>query len=218
MSTVIAREAFEKIATRALSIIEQRWALRLERHVLIEHTEDWWTTLEPHMTWLERFGHRFVRARETALWQRSAAWFMRLHRIDAILIRSPRSPTANSIRDRLFVLTDEDTYLKWTICHELTHAVTKRLGLPFWLNEGIAMLTTDFYAGKPTILEATRQLKPVPLLRTSAGLASRSSDFWLQQYAQAYWKTRFLFETQPEALRRALQARNQKLYRNLEFI
>ena len=92
-------------------------------------------------------------------------------------------------------------YTELVVCHEMTHVVTSHLALPFWLNEGIAMLMTDEYFGKQTVRNDTllkldhhkRRISPVNYYRLGE-LKLRDIRFY---YIRAYWMTRYLKETHP---------------------
>ena len=57
-----------------------------------------------------------------------------------------------SIGERIFVKEENiDVKVQQNTCHELTHAFSSHLKLPMWLKEGLAMVSVDKYAGKPTV-------------------------------------------------------------------
>ena len=104
-----------------------------------------------------------------------------------------------------------DEKVQHSTCHELTHAFTAHLRLPMWLNEGMAMVTVDRFAGKPTVKPETVHV----LKSTSQGAASQGyrkvlradTDTIVYQVVRGYWLTRYIEETQPDLLRGLLPQR-----------
>jgi len=99
------------------------------------------------------------RARRT--WLYSAAWTQRYGRRVAIGVKPPRL-LAQSDRNiantgvRMFVEEkDMKANVQHVACHELVHACSAHLGLPTWLNEGIATVTVDRFLARPTIRQET---------------------------------------------------------------
>jgi hypothetical protein len=113
------------------------------------------------------------------------------------------------IDDRLFVHEDDPNAKAQQItCHELTHACTAHLKLPAWLNEGLAMVTAEHFAGKPLVEESSRALlaQPADIGGSVSKQAAKPGglDAIVALYARGYWRTRYLEETRPGLLRAVL--------------
>jgi GNAT superfamily N-acetyltransferase len=92
--------------------------------------------------------------------------------------------------------------------HELTHAWTAHLMLPAWLNEGLAMVTTERFAAKPMVRQDSLALLEQHGEREGS-LSKQAArpggmDEVIALYARGYWRTRYLEEMQPGLLRDVL--------------
>ena len=81
-----------------------------------------------------------------------------------------------------------------------------------WLNEGLAMVTVDRFAGKRTVQSETIQALASALHGTSPGRyrelqGKNMDDLIFYHCVRGYWLTRYLEETQPDLLRDLLQER-----------
>jgi hypothetical protein len=76
-----------------------------------------------------------------------------------------------------------------------------------WLNEGIAMLTVDRYAGKQTVrresLELLRTFTPKSAPPTYQQLSRMRREAIAYHTARGYWLVRYLEEMRPGFLKRA---------------
>jgi hypothetical protein len=148
------------------------------------------------------------------LWKLAGGWQQQYGQRRAVGVKPPRirQLADSSIGKRIFVQEDSvDDKVRQTTCHELTHAFTAHLRLPMWLNEGMAMLTVDRFAGKPTVQPETVHV----LKSASQGLASQGyrkvlrsdADTMVYQVVRGYWLTRYIEDTQPDLLRSLVQQR-----------
>ncbi len=107
---------------------------------------------------------------------------------------------------------NEKIKLQNMICHELTHAYSRHLKLPMWLNEGLAMITTEKYIGKQTVkYESLKMLKYPPKEHKHGAyknMPRMKDDTIAYHYAKGYWLTRFLHEKYPSVLKLLLQKRH----------
>lgn len=98
--------------------------------------------------------------------------------------------TPDSVDEKVFSITS----------HELTHAFSYHLRLPSWLNEGLAMLTTDHTLEKETVRKDTLQF----LKESQTGRITRftlaDENAMVLLYVRAYWLTRWLELEKPERL------------------
>jgi hypothetical protein len=112
------------------------------------------------------------------------------------------------LRDRVFIRRDPQDWVRHNTCHELVHACSDHLRLPTWLHEGLAMVTVDRFAGRPTVKSETletleKQAGNVRLQKGTGSLTSSVDDL-VYMAVRGYWITRYLFETQPGLLREQL--------------
>jgi hypothetical protein len=145
------------------------------------------------------------------LWQVAGGWQQQLGSRRAVCVKPPRllAQATSGPGDRVFVREDDpEAKVQQITCHELTHAFTAHLELPSWLNEGLAMVTTERFAAKPMVrhdslalLEQHGELEGLP-----GRQASRPGgiDAVISLYARSYWRTRYLEETRPGLLRDVL--------------
>jgi hypothetical protein len=147
-------------------------------------------------------------------WPISAAWTQRYGRRVAIGVKPPHllEESDRSIGVRMFV---EEKDMKINVqnvtCHELIHACSAHLRLPMWLNEGIATVTVDRFAGRPTIREETLELMKGNLPKTGPPSYRRLSRLGGEAIAyhgvRGYWLVRYLEEKRPGFLRRMFSLR-----------
>jgi hypothetical protein len=134
------------------------------------------------------------------MWPYSAAWTQNYGRRAAIGVKPPFlvAQGDRSIGLRMYVEEKDPTVkLRSVACHELVHACSAGLKLPMWLNEGIAMVTTDRFLGHPTIRQDTlatvrnytQKSKPptyqkIPRLGTEAIVYHTLRGYWLVRYLE----------------------------------
>jgi hypothetical protein len=120
--------------------------------------------------------------------------------------------TDRNIGERIFVKEpDVQKRLRHAVCHEMVHALAIPLRLPLWLNEGIAMVTTDRFLQQTTVRQDTlrflkrrrRRTKPASYLL----LLDMDADNIVYNYVRGYWLARFLEATRPTFLRGLLSKR-----------
>jgi hypothetical protein len=147
------------------------------------------------------------RARRT--WPISAAWTLRYGQRVAIGVKPPRLLEQSDKRFgvRMFVEEkDMPTNVRRVVCHELTHACSAQLQLPAWLNEGIATVTVDRFAGKRAILTETlnliRDYQPKAPPPTYRQLARMCGEAFVYHAVRGYWLTGYVEEKCPGLLRR----------------
>jgi hypothetical protein len=146
------------------------------------------------------------RARRT--WPISAAWTLRYSQRVAIGVKPPRLLEQSDRRfgARMFVEEkDMPTNVRRLVCHELMHACSAQLQLPAWLNEGLATVTVDRFAGKRTILTETlnliRDYQPKAPPPTYRQLARMSGEAFVYHAVRGYWLTGYVEEKCPGLLR-----------------
>jgi hypothetical protein len=147
------------------------------------------------------------RARRT--WPYSAAWTQRYGRRVAIGVKPPRllAHSDKSFGLRMFVEEkDMNMNIRYVTCHELVHACSAHLRLPAWLNEGIATVTVDRFAGKRTILAETlnliRDYQPKATPPTYRELSRMSGEAFVYHAVRGYWLAGYIEEKCPGFLKR----------------
>jgi hypothetical protein len=158
----------------------------------------------------------YFRARK--LWALAGGWHQQFGQRRAVGVKPPRllKTADTSIGERIFVKEDDlDKRVRRNTCHELTHAFTSHLGLPMWLNEGLAMVTVDRFAGKSTVQPETIEALAQSPQDTSPGRyrqlrGAEMDDLMLYHCVRGYWLTRYLEETRPDLLKSLLQQKNSR--------
>jgi hypothetical protein len=156
----------------------------------------------------------YFRIRKT--WAYAGGWAQRYGKRHAVGVKPPRllQLADRSMGDLIFVRgRDVDDQVQHVTCHELVHAFTARLRLPMWLNEGLAMVTVDRYAGEPTVRHGTIETLARSSHETGPGryrkLRAGDRDALVYHCVRGYWLTRFLEDTQPELVKDVLSQRYQ---------
>jgi hypothetical protein len=144
------------------------------------------------------------------MWAMAGGWALRYGQRCVIGIKPPRllQEVDPGLRDRVFLRREPETWAQHNTCHELVHACSDHLKLPTWLHEGLAMLTVDRFAGRPTVRSSTLETIADP----SRGAGPRHGDANLLTdpdhlvylAVRGYWMTRYLAETRPTLLREQL--------------
>jgi hypothetical protein len=147
-------------------------------------------------------------------WQYAGGWAQRYGRRQVVGIKTPRliAETPLGIGSDIFIKEEdlEDKVLS-VLSHELTHAFSSHLVLPTWLNEGLAMVTSDRCFQKQTVRTDTLQLLKGSLPRNTSSdelnLKKQSREEILLIYIRGYWLTRYLAQSSPDLLRDLLKDR-----------
>lgn len=152
------------------------------------------------------------RARFQKVWELAGGWALRYGQRRVVGIKPPRllSEIDAAQRERVFVPREVDEAVRHNVCHELTHVCSDWLHLPAWLREGLAMVTVDRLARRPTVkpetLAAGVSGSPGPRPR-QGGYGQVGLDSLLTQAVRGYWITRYLAEKHPALLARQLAHR-----------
>lgn len=215
------REAAELIGqacVRAVPLIHQLWGLEtpedLQVYVLTAFPRS--VFISAPWSWRILLGITLPLwyRRQRKMWQYAGGWEQRFGRRQTVGVKPPRlmQEADGSIGARIFVSKrDIQEKVEFTVCHELSHAFAAHLKLPAWLKEGLAMVTVDRYAGRPTVLvetlEALERFSPQASARSYRRISMDDPDGAVYLYTRGYWITRYLWETQPEMLRSLLVKR-----------
>jgi hypothetical protein len=197
----------------ALQLIQASWGLDAPQDCRIYVMTSWLSFVFQSAPWPWRILLAVTapfwsfRARRT--WPYSAAWTQRYGKRVAIGIKPPRllAQSDKSFGVRMFVEEkDMSLNIRYVVCHELTHACSAQLRLPAWLNEGIATVTVDRFAGKRTILTATlnliRDYQPKAPPPTYRALSQMRGEAFVYHAVRGYWLTGYVEEKCPDFLQR----------------
>jgi hypothetical protein len=191
-------DLIEAACREALQLIAESWGLSAPRNCRIVIMTSWLKFVFKAAPWPWRAWLAVTlpvwsfRARRT--WPISAAWTLRYGQRVAIGVKPPRllEQSDKHFSVRMFVEEkDMPTNLRRVVCHELTHACSAHLHLPAWLNEGIATLTVDRFAGRRTILIETlnliREHQPKAPPPTYRALARMRGEDFVYHAVRGYW-------------------------------
>ena len=141
-------------------------------------------------------------------WPYSAAWTQRYGRKVAIGVKPPRLLAQSDRRIGTQIYVEEknmDVNVQHVTCHELVHACSAHLSLPMWLNEGIAIVTVDRFAGRPTIKQETLEFMRGYLPKARPPTYRELSRMGLEAIAyhgiRGYWLVRYHEKKHPGLLR-----------------
>ncbi len=196
----------------ALLIIHESWGLRAPQNCRIVVMTSWLKFIFNAAPWSWRIWLAVTlpvwsfRARRT--WLISAAWTLRYGKRVAIGVKPPRLLRQSDERFgvRMFVEEkDMPTNIQRVICHELMHACSTHLRPPAWLNEGLATVTVDRYAGQRTILIETLDLirnhQPKATPPTYRALARMTGEEFVYHAVRGYWVVGLIEEKCPGFLK-----------------
>lgn len=197
----------------ALQLIQESWGLGVPQDCQIYVMTSWPSFIFQSAPWLWRLLLAVTvpfwsfRARRT--WPYSAAWTQRYGKRVAIGIKPPRLLEQSDKRFgvRMFV-EEKDMQInnRRVVCHELTHACAAHLRLPAWLNEGLATVTVDRFAGQRTILVETlkliRDYQPKAPPPTYRALSRMRGEAFVYHAVRGYWLTGYVEEKRPGFLKR----------------
>jgi hypothetical protein len=205
---------------RTAALVRETWGLEVPRDLRVYVMTSWLGFFFRSAPWHWRIllgislPLWFWRVRR--LWPYAGGWAQRYGGRQAVGVKPPRLVEAadGSLGERIFVQRDVAAKVAHVACHELVHAFTAHLRLPAWLNEGLAMVTVDRYAGRPTVRDDTvllledhsREGRPEEYGR----LGVRDREALLYHYVRGYWLTRYLADERPELLKRLLNRRRRR--------
>ena len=200
---------------QAYGFLQQMLGLSLRRDCHIFVTDDWRETL-PYLLRTKLLVTLWYPSRRSynAGWQTAAGWAMSDWRRSAICMKKTIDRSKASAGKRIFLPKSYAGTLDGIFVHEATHILTQHLGLPLWVNEGIAMLAVELYRGEQTVRPDSLTLlqkNPSGLLTNSyRGFVRNSAEIVATKYAAGYWLTRFLHEQHPDLLAKFLHKKHRK--------
>jgi hypothetical protein len=212
-----AAELIGRACTRSVALIHDLWMLQLPGECRVYVMTSWLPFLFHSAPWPWRIWIALTLplryARMEKLWGLAGGWAQRYGSRQTIGLKPPRLLAAvdAGLRGRIFVERPVDEWVAHNACHELVHAATDPLQLPSWLHEGLAMVTVDRLAGRPTVQAKTLELlagrQPAARPQEGYGQAGVDEEGLIYLAVRGYWITRYLAETRPELLRALLGGR-----------
>jgi hypothetical protein len=215
-----AAKLVESACARSLELVRTLWGLDAPAECRVYVMTSWPRFLFHSAPWPWRIylaitlPLRYARIRKT--WGMAGGWALRYGPRRVIGVKPPRllQDVNSGLGERFYARREVDESVQHNTCHELVHACTDHLRLPTWLHEGLAMVTADRLAGKPTVRADTLRTLAARSqgIRSSAGRRWTSVDredllYWA---ARSYWITRYLAEAHPGWLRRQLGQRQSR--------
>jgi hypothetical protein len=203
-----AAELIGTACERSLDLIRDLWGLETPGGCRVYVMTSWWRFLWHSAPWPWRIylaatlPLRYVRIQK--VWEMAGGWAQRYRQRPVIGIKPPRllQEVDVGLRERVFLQREVDEWVQHNTCHELVHACTDHLRLPAWLHEGLAMVTVDRFAGRPTVKRKTLELLAESSRETGARAVYPETMVYLA--VRGYWITRYLDETRPALLTRLL--------------
>jgi hypothetical protein len=219
-----AAEIIRQACERSVQLIHECWGLETPEDCRVYVMTSWLHFIFRSAPWPWKvqaailFPLWSIRAKK--MWRYAGGFHQRYGRRSAVGVKPPQlmALSDSSIGERFFVQgIDIVDKVGHTTCHELVHAFTSYLRLPMWLNEGLAQVTVDRFAGRPTIRPETIAVLEQPSGDTGPGryrnLRAGDEDPLVYHFVRGYWLTRYIDDTQPDLMRRLLSRR----YRHAEL-
>jgi hypothetical protein len=147
-------------------------------------------------------------------WRYSAGWTQNYGKFTAIGVKPARLLEKSDISIGIRMYVEEknpDINIRHVTCHELVHACSAHLHLPMWLNEGIAVVTTDRFLERPVLRADTlNYMKEYPHKKappTYRELSRMGGEAIAYQAIRGYWLVRYLEEKRPGLLKKLFAER-----------
>ncbi len=209
---------FEEACLNCIPILRELWGLAVPHDCRVYIMTSWPGFMFRAFSWPVKLGLALTLPvwafRVRRQWPLVAGWTYRLRRRAIVGVKPPSLLARADTRlgQRIYIPEpDLDRKAQNTLCHELAHAFSGHLRLPLWLNEGIAMLSTDRFAGKPTIRPETIALLESTLPKAGPAryrnLMSRGDDGIVYNYVRGYWMVYTLEQEHPGLVKSWLEKR-----------
>ncbi len=213
-----AAAVFEDACLKSIPILRELWGLEIPRNCRVYVMTSWQGFMFRAFGWPVKIGLALTlplwALRVKRQWPLVAGWTYRLRNGAVVGVKPPALLAAADTRlgQRVYFREpDLNRRVQNALCHELAHAFTGQLRLPLWLNEGIAMVTADRFAGKATIRPETIVLLEKTQPKTGpAGyrnLMSKGDDGIVYNYVRGYWIVRSLEWDHPGLVKGLLEKR-----------
>jgi hypothetical protein len=211
-------QLIESAVQKTQSLLEGKWGLEPPQDCAVYLMNSWLQFAFQSAPWRRKamllifFPLWAPNARR--LWSLTGGWMMRHGERKAVGVKPPRliRRGRSDIGERIFLPEANETEtLERIVSHELTHAFTADLSLPVWLYEGLAMVATDAFFGRPTVRpETADEIAGTLAVMQQMGaqvLNLDDAEATARLYLRAYWITRYLDEAHPQVLRDMLSQR-----------
>jgi len=212
-----AAELVEGACEQSIELIHRLWGLETPADCRVYVMTSWPSFLSHSTPWSWRIWLGVTLplryARLNRLWDMAGGWTQCYGTRRTVGVKPPRLLEAvdNRFRERIFSPRKVEEWVEHNTCHELVHAFTAHLGLPTWLHEGLAMVTVDRLAGRPTVKVETLQALARPAagsrLEEGHGRMPLDQEGLIYLAVRGYWITRYLDETWPDLLKKRLERR-----------
>jgi hypothetical protein len=210
-----------KACRKTLQVVQEHWRLAPPADCRVYVMTSWSRFMFHSAPWSWRIMMAvtlpFWSRRARQMWPLAGGFHQAYGRRRAIGVKPPRliQRADGALGERIFVpdeTADVERKVQHITCHELTHACAAHLKPPMWLNEGLAMVTVDLYAGNQTVRQETLDL----LTRATfpgepAGyrdLGAGDTDALLYHAVRGYWLVRYLQDQHPGLLGQLLAIRH----------
>jgi len=212
-----AAELVEGACEQSIELIHRLWGLETPADCRVYVMTSWPSFLFHSTPWSWRIWLGVTLplryARLNRLWDMAGGWTQCYGTRRTVGVKPPRLLEAvdDRFRERIFSPRKVEEWVEHNTCHELVHAFTAHLGLPTWLHEGLAMVTVDRLAGRPTVKVETLQALARPAagsrLEEGHGRMPLDQEGLIYLAVRGYWITRYLDETWPDLLKKRLERR-----------
>ena len=209
-----AAELIASASERSLDIIQDLWELEAPALCRVYILTSWRSFLFHSAPWPWRVYLAATlplrSARLQKVWDMAGGWTQPYGRQWVIGIKPPRllQKVDTGLRGRVFIRREVGEWVQHNTCHELVHACSGHLRLPAWLQEGLAMVTVDRFAGRQTVKPETLEALIKQTHKTEPQRANfPDPDILLYLAVRGYWITRFLADLKPGLLREQLVRR-----------
>jgi len=212
-----AAELVEGACEQSIELIHRLWGLETPADCRVYVMTSWPSFLFHSTPWSWRIWLGVTLplryARLNRLWDMAGGWTQCYGTRRTVGVKPPRLLEAvdNRFRERIFSPRKVEEWVEHNTCHELVHAFTAHLRLPTWLHEGLAMVTVDRLAGRPTVKAETLKALARPATASQPeeghGRISLDQEGLIYLAVRGYWVTRYLADTQPALLAGHLERR-----------
>lgn len=195
-----AAEIIAAACSRSMTLIHDLWKVPAPKDCRVYVMTHWLSFLIHSTPWPFKILYTLTFliwvGRVQHIWRLAGGWTQVLGKRVVVGIKPARllENSDRSIGEKIFNKIEPiERKIELITAHELTHAHTLPLKLPSWLNEGLAMVTSDRLLGEATVKEET-----LTALATEDGLAKYPA--LSIQFIRGYWLVRYLLDVHPAFL------------------
>jgi len=142
------------------------------------------------------------------IWKEAAGLFVNIDSKYYIFLRKYNENRSSKLGKYIFCKRqiNSEEYLKSIYTHELTHVFSDKLDLPHWLNEGLALYTSEKIINDKII--TNKSLELLNEKRTIISISDLTLDNEIKMaysYIKGYWTIRYLNELYPGFITKLLK-------------